>query len=1289
MNPSDRSRALKRRSRYETFEERLALSAQAIGDFALGLDERLEHHYGELAQIHPVDAAQPLPDFQLDSFEQQLLHHTGDLSQQLNEAHELTGVDDVVSDYGFTGVGQTVAIIDSGIAWDHVALGGGFGSGSRVVGGYDFAENDSDPYDDGPSGFHGTHVAGIVGSSDSTYRGVASEVDLIGLRVFDDNGDGYFSWVESALQWVHDHRNDFANPITTVNLSLGTDWNSDSIPSWANLEEEFAQLEADGMFITVSAGNSFQDFGQQTGLSYPAASPYVVPVASVDGDGSLSYFSQRNSRVIAAPGRNIASTVPDYVFGADGNPNDFGSASGTSMAAPYAAGASMLVREAMSFVGIQNITQDAIYDHFRDTADVVYDAATNADYFRINVQAAIDALMPDDDYGSSAGEAHSLGTLSGNSTVSGLIGTLDDADYFTFTAGATGTMSFSVDATHALTPNCGLVDGEFEVEYNTMTFDVEAGGTYTLFLQTADGIGFYDASLGLEETTAPSDDPALATGMVTTSAGAWTTVTLDDSYDSMVVVGTANYDTGDDPGVVRIQNASGNSFQVQVVTPGGGTVSGVDVYYMVVEEGVYNEAEHGVTMEAVKVNSTITDRINSWSGQSQDYVNSYTDPVVFGQVMTANDANWSVFWSRGSTRASVADSSSLYVGKHIGEDTDAHRDNETIGYVVFETGTGTIGSTSFEVALGGDHIRGIDESASAYSHNLSSVTTAIVTQSAMDGGQGSWAVLWGDDPLSDGSLDVVVDEDQIRDLERKHTSEQVAYILFDDGTAGNEETAPSDDPALATGMVTTSAGAWTTVTLDDSYDSMVVVGTANYDTGDDPGVVRIQNASGNSFQVQVVTPGGGTVSGVDVYYMVVEEGVYNEAEHGVTMEAVKVNSTITDRINSWSGQSQDYVNSYTDPVVFGQVMTANDANWSVFWSRGSTRASVADSSSLYVGKHIGEDTDAHRDNETIGYVVFETGTGTIGSTSFEVALGGDHIRGIDESASAYSHNLSSVTTAIVTQSAMDGGQGSWAVLWGDDPLSDGSLDVVVDEDQIRDLERKHTSEQVAYILFDDGTGSQGDTQTNELVRLAAELDQQLGLAYSGGYHADWAGLGEKWMNSASGQWYFIKPSGELHQWNGSQTNAADSPLVGTFDSTFHADPSKLHDAPAPAGLGTTITVSLNTSVQAEPTLVPAVSATAQHRVQHQQSNALIRDRVFESLSNDGGGARVIHPDASVDRATYFSTHEQSLRLNFEQASKVAASLSGQNAETETVDSVFDHLGGEDDELTSLHWELVE
>ena len=84
-----------------------------------------------------------------------------------------------------------MVVIDTGIAYDHLALGGGFGAGYRVVGGFDFTEEyDADPYDDGPMGSHGTHVAGIIASSDGTNPGVAPGVDLVALRVFNDDGRG-------------------------------------------------------------------------------------------------------------------------------------------------------------------------------------------------------------------------------------------------------------------------------------------------------------------------------------------------------------------------------------------------------------------------------------------------------------------------------------------------------------------------------------------------------------------------------------------------------------------------------------------------------------------------------------------------------------------------------------------------------------------------------------------------------------------------------------------------------------------------------------------------------------------------------------------------------------------------------------------------------------------------------------------------------------------------------------------------------------------------------------------
>jgi len=413
----------------------------------------------------------------------------GDIEQMLAAAHQQTGLDVARAKYGFRGTGQTVAVIDSGIAWNHYALGNGLGAQYRVVGGWDFAENDSNPFDDGASGSHGTHVAGIIGANDGSNSGVASDVDIVGLRVFTDTGSGYFEWVEMALTWVYNNRNAFENPITAVNLSLGTTWNAATIPSWAMLEEEFALLKSAGIFVAVSAGNSYANYNTP-GLSYPAASPNVVPVMSTDDDGALSFYSQRHSRAIAAPGRNIWSTVPDYLGNNNGISDDWANKSGTSMAAPYVAGASVLIRQAMQFVGMTGITQDTIYNHMMATADSIVDAAGNT-YKRLNMNSALTALMPADDYGSTTGTAFNLGSIGTASTSrAGLIGTSTDADYFSFTASVSGTVTLTAAN---LTNGVGVnwLGTGLSGTGNSRTLQVVAGQTYTFGLQSTGGIGYY------------------------------------------------------------------------------------------------------------------------------------------------------------------------------------------------------------------------------------------------------------------------------------------------------------------------------------------------------------------------------------------------------------------------------------------------------------------------------------------------------------------------------------------------------------------------------------------------------------------------------------------------------------------------------------------------------------------------------------------------------------------------------------------------------------------------------
>jgi subtilisin family serine protease len=452
------------------------------------------------------------PDFWIDnSIQSDLDSYFDEVEQMLSSAHSQTGWYDVQSKYGFTGRGQTVAVIDSGIAYDHFALGGGLGAGHRVVGGWDFSEeNDANPYDDGPSGSHGTHVSGIIGGSGSTNSGVAPGVDFVGLRVFNDSGQGFFSWIENALRWVRNNRNNFANPITTVNLSLGvSSWNAATIPNWANLEDEFAQLEADGIFIAVSAGNSFSTY-RTAGLSYPAASSYVVPVMATTDAGVLASFSQRLGRAIAAPGQNINSTQPDYAGNGNGVADDYAVKSGTSMAAPYVAGAAVLIRQAMQVVGMTGITQDKIYDHMMATADTIFDSVTSQSYKRLNLSRAIDALMQggggggtSDDYGSTPEAAQNLGALSNEVTLSGQIGQSNDVDCFRFTAASSGRVTFTATPSGGMTPSWYVWGATAQPSGGAVSFDVVAGQTYTVGLSSSTGTGGYSLRASLASAVGP------------------------------------------------------------------------------------------------------------------------------------------------------------------------------------------------------------------------------------------------------------------------------------------------------------------------------------------------------------------------------------------------------------------------------------------------------------------------------------------------------------------------------------------------------------------------------------------------------------------------------------------------------------------------------------------------------------------------------------------------------------------------------------------------------------------
>jgi hypothetical protein len=235
-------------------------------------------------------------------------------------------------------------------------------------------------------------------------------------------------------------------------------------------------------------------------------------------------------------------------------------------------------------------------------------------------------------------------------------------------------------------------------------------------------------------------------------------------------------------------NAEGR-LEIRLQNPGTDTViPGRTVHCVVVEEGAWT-LPNGSKVEAHTVQSTITDRKPSWVGQQVDnslaHTYSTAPTVVLGQVMSFNDPSWSAFWSRGKNRGSPPNDadSALWVGKHVGEDTNAERRDESIGYIVMDTTHGIDGDSGieFETGLGEDLVQGYTQNPNngfLYTFQqpfTASPAVAIVSQSAMDGTDGSWAILLR---TSAGGIQVAVDEDMINDSERGHTTESLNYLVF-------------------------------------------------------------------------------------------------------------------------------------------------------------------------------------------------------------------------------------------------------------------------------------------------------------------------------------------------------------------------------------------------------------------------------------------------------------------------------------------------------------------------------
>ncbi|MEN8158510.1 MAG: CARDB domain-containing protein [Myxococcota bacterium] len=290
---------------------------------------------------------------------------------------------------------------------------------------------------------------------------------------------------------------------------------------------------------------------------------------------------------------------------------------------------------------------------------------------------------------------------------------------------------------------------------------------------------------------------------------------------------------------------------------------------------------------------------------------------------------------------------------------------------------------------------------------------------------------------------------------------------------------------LWSGTVRTDA--WTSVTLSADYGpDLVVVCTPQYAAGVlGPLVARVRNTSGTGFEVGLGRPWFGAFPGeegaAEVHCAAMRAGVY-DGSGGPRLEAVRIDGFAPkDHSGAWNGQAQSYAQSYAQPVVVGQVISADTGLpgaigvWSQFWARGATSFDPPSPAALFVGRHTGEDPGA-RPAETLAYVVIEAGTGQAPGVAWVAGLGPEVVQGFDDAppyAVALPSFLSTATVGVASSAGMDGIEGGWPILYGAGAVGITSLGLAIDEDWYFDPERNHTTEQVGYVVFGTRVASSG------------------------------------------------------------------------------------------------------------------------------------------------------------------------------------------------------------------------
>jgi len=167
---------------------------------------------------------------------------------------------DLPRSLGFEGEGIKIGIIDTGIDYNHPDLFG-FGPDGKVVGGYDYVDNDKEPLD---TNGHGTEVAGII-AANGVLKGVAPKAKLIAYRVSSTGESVSSDFIVEAI-----HRA-IEDQVDIINISLGVNKTNDE------LDNAVREAVKHGIVVVAAAGNNGPGIGT---IGSPAKSISALTVGA-------------------------------------------------------------------------------------------------------------------------------------------------------------------------------------------------------------------------------------------------------------------------------------------------------------------------------------------------------------------------------------------------------------------------------------------------------------------------------------------------------------------------------------------------------------------------------------------------------------------------------------------------------------------------------------------------------------------------------------------------------------------------------------------------------------------------------------------------------------------------------------------------------------------------------------------------------------------------------------------------------------------------------------------------